>query len=159
MDVTTMHSTTSIISQLKNSHPEISFEPGDDFYWSPSDRTIFFDKNNPDQTILLLHEIGHALLGHSTFGTDIELLAMERQAWDKSVEVAKEFEIEIPDDFIQMNLDGYRNWLHSRSTCPNCTAIGFQIKKLQYTCPSCNYNWTVNEARTCALRRYNKKRT
>ena len=159
MDATTMQSITSIISQLKNKLPDISFKPADDFFWNPSDKVINYDPENDSEIELLFHEIGHALLGHKSFDSDVQLIAMERDAGDKARSLADEFGITITDDFIQSNLDSYRDWLHKRSTCPNCTAVGMQIKKSGYSCPACNHDWSVNSAITCALRRYNKKRT
>jgi len=123
--------------------------------WSHAESTIDF-VNNGD-TGLLLHELAHALLNHIDYSRDIELLVMERQAWDKAKELATKYDLEIEDEFIQSNLDTYRDWLHSRSTCPKCNANGLQIKSSLYHCLACNNKWRVNEARTCALRRYKHK--
>jgi hypothetical protein len=158
MDATTMHSITSIISQLKNKFPELSFESSDNFYWSPSDKKIYYDAKS-DEIELLFHETGHALLGHANFDSDVRLVAMERDAWAKAQSIATDFDINISDDLVQENLDSYRDWLHKRSTCPDCKAVGLQIEKALFACPACNNNWRVNPAINCALRRYNKKRT
>ncbi len=159
MDVITMHSTISVISQLKSKFPDLLFKSSDDFFWSPTDKTIYYDKKNDNEIELLFHETGHALLGHSNFESDVQLVSMERDAWDKAKTLAADFGIVITDELIQSNLDSYRDWLHKRSTCPKCTAVGLQVKKSTYACPACNHNWEVNSAITCALRRYNKKRT
>jgi hypothetical protein len=153
-----MQSIISIISQLESKFPELSFKPSDDFFWSPSDNTIFYN-NNDNEIELLFHEIGHALLGHSNFESDVQLITMERDAWDRARLLATDFNINVTDELVQSNLDSYRDWLHKRSTCPNCSAVGLQVKKAAYSCPACNHTWSVNTAITCALRRYNKKRT
>jgi len=149
-----MQSTTSVLSQLKNNYPQFSFKLGTNFLWSPSDNTIYYDKSIDYRPVFLLHELAHALLGHNSYDRDIQLITMERQAWDYTKELAPPYGIIIPDDIIQSNLDSYRDWIHDRSTCPNCKATGIQTEKFVYSCPACSHQWRVNEARTCALRRY-----
>ena len=161
MDVTTTHSMPSLIQLLKAAHPEVSFVEADAFSWSPEKQTIFYNSSLPDAEALLLHELSHALLGHRTYRRDVELIAMETAAWEQAVTYASEhtdelggFTLTINDDFVQDHLDTYRDWLHSRSTCPNCSANGYQTDTLHYACPACTHTWRVNEARLCALRRY-----
>ena len=157
MDAITMPSTTSILSQLKIDYPQFSFKKGDDFLWSSSDNTIYYDGTTNNRSIFLLHELSHAILGHTSYDRDIQLIAIERQAWDHTAGLAPLYGVIIPDDIVQSTLDGYRDWLHSRSTCPKCQATGMQIDRYTYKCPACGHNWRVNEARTCALRRYKTK--
>lgn len=148
-----MPSTTSLISSLERDFPAISFVAGDTFRWSPEDSTIYY-KDAPDAA-LLLHEVAHAALGHSVFNRDIELLQMERDAWDYAVDVlAKKYRVKVSQDTAQSMLDTYRDWLHARSTCPECEATGLQTTRDRYTCLACKSSWKVNEARSCALRRY-----
>lgn len=154
MDVTTMHSTVSLIQQLKADYPRLSFAKGSDFSWSPSNATVYY-KQEPGSDPFLLHELSHGLLGHSEYGRDIELITMERAAWDKASELAAIYGRAIDESLIETTLDSYRDWLHARSTCPACQATGLQTKKCIYTCPACSHSWRVNEARVCALRRYN----
>lgn len=147
-----MQSTTSLISQLKTNYPNILFKSAERFLWSPSEQTIYYiPGGNP---AFLLHELSHALLNHLDYSRDVELISMESKAWDKAVELANNYNIQIDDKTIQSTLDTYRNWLHDRSTCPVCTATGVQTKKYNYKCLACNNEWQVNEARICALRRY-----
>lgn len=152
-----MPSTTSVLSRLKNNYPQFSFKIGDDFLWSSSDNTIYYDNIAKNRSLFLLHELSHALLGHTSYTHDIQLITMERQAWDYTIELASKYNVAISEDTVQSNLDSYRDWMHKRSTCPNCGATGVQTKKFTYLCSACNHNWQVNEARTCALRRYNVK--
>lgn len=153
MDVTIMQSTASVLKSLKANYPQFSFKLGDAFLWSSSDNTIYYTKSD-DQAIFLLHELAHALLGHSSYNRDIELITMERQAWDYTIKLAPQYGVAISNDVVQLTLDSYRDWIHDRSTCPKCKATGIQIDKYTYSCPACDQQWRVNEARTCALRRY-----
>lgn len=153
MDVTTMPSIVSLIQKLKADYPTLLFVRGDDFSWSPSDQTIYY-KAEAGSNAFLLHELSHSLLHHSEYKRDIELIAMERAAWDKASELAGVYNQKIDESLVETTLDSYRDWLHARSTCPNCSATGLQTKKQTYTCPACNHSWRVNEARVCALRRF-----
>ena len=150
--------TPSILANLKNRYPQFNFKSGDNFLWSSSDNSIYYNKKSSNQSIFLLHELSHALLNHTSYNRDIKLIIMEREAWDHTKTLAAEFNVEISEDIIQSTLDSYRDWLHSRSTCPKCEATGLQTDNREYTCLSCNYIWQVNEARTCALKRYQIKK-
>lgn len=154
MAVIIMPSTASLISSLRNDYPQFSFQESDILAWSNSDNTIYYNATVPDY--LVLHELAHAILGHSNYRRDIELLAMEREAWHTSKSLAATYGVNLDDDIVQSNLDTYRDWLHSRSTCPKCCTTGLQTGPNTYSCPECRHNWRVNEARTCALRRYIK---
>jgi hypothetical protein len=160
MDVIIMPSTTSILLDLKSKYSQFKFEQGDNFAWSSSDNVIYYDEQSPDSSLLLLHELSHALLGHDKYDRDIELIAIERQAWEKTAELAPSFNIKLSDKLVQSTMDSYRDWLHARSSCPRCHSTGLQTNNTIYHCPVCNNSWMVNEAKTCALRRYQtKKRT
>jgi hypothetical protein len=148
-----MVSTASLITNLKSDYPQFNFEVSSDYLWSPANHTIYYTSGG-DSSGLLLHEISHGLLGHVDYLYDIDLIAMERAAWNKAVELSSNYKIEIDEDLIESNLDSYRDWLHARSSCPNCDATGLQVKKQVYSCPACSHTWRVNEARICALRRY-----
>jgi len=149
-----MPSTATLISQLKSEYPQYSFTKSSDFLWSPDKKIIFYCEKDNNDYIYILHELSHALLSHLCYGYDITLITMEREAWDKAVELAKDRGLTINNDLIQSSLDTYRDWLHARSTCPKCQATGLQSKKNTYNCLACGYKWRVNEARSCSLRRY-----
>ncbi len=148
-----MLSTASLVKRLRADFPQFVFKADNAFHWSHSDQTIHFDRNENSPS-LLIHELSHAILDHQSYRRDVELLAMEREAWDKAKELGRLYGVRMDDDLIQDNLDTYRDWLHARSTCPNCETIGLQIKQLVFECPNCHQLWRVNEARTRALRRY-----
>lgn len=156
MDVIIMPSTISLIKRLKTDYPQFIFKKASSFLWSHNEHTIYYTCEDDDCSFLF-HEVSHALLDHTDYRRDIELIAIEREAWDKAKEIATNYDVIVSDDFIQSNLDTYRDWLHTRSTCPICKATGLQTKKYAYKCLVCGHEWRVNEAKTCALRRYSDK--
>ena len=147
-----MPSTVSLIQRLKSDYPAFAFQEGDEYRWSPSDHTVYYIDQDKGYDFLL-HELSHAILEHVDYRRDIELLAMERAAWDSALALAPKYSVSINDELVETTLDSYRDWLHARSTCPNCEAIGVQIKKEIYSCLACRHEWHVNEARVCGLRR------
>jgi hypothetical protein len=159
MDVITMPSThLRLLNQLKRDYPNINFNEDEDFAWSPLDKTISYNPYDPQATALTLHELAHAVLGHGAYKHDIELIAIERAAWDYAkITLGPLYNHPIDEDFAEDTLNTYRDWLHARSTCPNCGATGLQIKQREYKCLACEQTWRVNEARSCELRRYTKK--
>ncbi len=111
-----MRSTISILEQIKSSHPELQFEASDDFYWSPSNSTIYYRESmEVEDYPFLLHELSHALLGHRQYARDIQLVAIESQAWDKALQIAPQYNLAISQTLIDESLDSYRDWMHSRS--------------------------------------------
>lgn len=156
MDVITMAKTNSLVAKLTLDFPAISFEHGDDSYWSPAEKTVYYTqiKDINDQKTLL-HELAHGILNHTQFPADILLVGMERGAWMVAQsQLGPTYGIAITDEYIDEALDSYRNWLHNRSRCPQCTMNGIQQKSGSYTCLGCMYSWRVNDARRCQLRRY-----
>ena len=145
--------TTSLAAKLRTDFPQFLFAAGNDFRWSPPEKTVFFDQTSDDRASLL-HELSHALLRHDDYAKDIQLIEMERDAWQyaKSM-LADRYSITITDEAVQDALDTYRDWLHARSTCPTCGATGIQAKSHLYRCIACTARWKVNDARICGLRR------
>lgn len=155
MDATTMPSTHPLLDRTSMDFADITFEPGERFEWRPTSRTVIYDPDDPFFEAHLLHEIGHAVLGHSEYDRDIDLIAMERDAWQHArLELAPRYQANITADILHHDMDTYREWLHARSTCPHCQSNGIQIKKREYKCVTCRKTWRVNEARSCQLRRY-----
>jgi hypothetical protein len=158
-----MESTTLLIKQLQSaklatpSGNTISFQAGDGFRWDPNRLCIFYDPTDNLAKPLLLHELGHALLGHAAYSYDVQLIELERAAWDKALALAKSYGVTIPDAVVEDHLDTYRDWLHARSLCPQCGNTGIQAGGKEYSCMSCHGRWRVNEARTCGLKRYKTK--
>jgi hypothetical protein len=149
-----MHLITSLAAKLQADYPQFRFVPDTEFRWVPLESSIFYDQAS-DDVASFLHELSHALLGHTTYIRDIELIELERDAWHYAQHIlAQKYVIEVTDDQVEDSLDTYRDWLHARSTCPGCSATGIQVKKNEYKCLACNKKWRVNDARICALRRY-----
>lgn len=141
-----------MIDQLSKMLPDIRFSPGERFCWSPSDRTITYapDQIEADGRWALLHETGHAILGHKSYNTDYELLKLEVEAWEKAKELATNLGLIISEDHIQQCLDSYRDWLHRRSTCPTCGTKTIQKDASStYSCFNCHAIWQVSPSRFC----------
>ncbi len=152
-----MRSTNWLLDQLKADFPELTFVADDDFKWSPQTKTVFFAANDAHFPARLLHEVAHAALEHSDYSRDIELIAIERDAWHYTQTVlAPKYQVTLTDDEVQDDMDTYRDWLHARSTCPTCSATGLQTDKKTYRCVACHQTWDVNEALVCNLRRYKR---
>jgi len=155
MVATTTRSINSLTKQIFADYPQFTFVPAKTAYWSPEEKTVYYaDTKSPEKLIVLLHELGHAVLNHQSYHQDIELLAMERDAWQKASELAARFHIEFTEDIIEDHLDTYREWLHARSRCPHCYQAGVQHTNLVYYCVLCDQKWQVNDARQCGLKRY-----
>ncbi len=127
---------TKLLEQVETDYPEYRFVLGKKFAFRPS-RTIVVELESSNFEMLLLHELSHAILGHYSFDVDIERIKMESNAWEKAKELAKNYNIEMDDEFIQTELDTYRDWLHKKSRCPNCGLTRFQTPDSQYHCPRC----------------------
>lgn len=142
------------LTQILSDFSAYTFTIGDHFRWSSSSKQITY-KNLLDESDVwaLLHEIGHAELGHADYLLDVQLLNQESVAWEQATILARRYDITIPSDYIEDCLDTYRLWLHNRSSCPKCGQNGFQTTQNTYNCSNCRCLWRVNEARLCQLRR------
>ena len=125
-----------LLKQLLLDFPDFSFKKGRRFSFRPP-RTIIVGPAEPNDSLLLLHELGHALCGHRNFDTDAMRIKMEREAWEKAKELAPKYGIEFDDDFIEDELDTYRDWLDKKSRCPSCGLTRFQTLDGVYHCPRC----------------------
>lgn len=159
MDAIIMPSTDSLIDQLTTDFPQINFVEDDSFQWMPEENAITFTPGSRQSAdAQLLHELSHALLEHRDYQRDIELVGLERDAWAYAkTKLAPRYHQTISASVIKSSLDTYRDWLHARSTCPTCSATGFETDKAVYRCIACGSQWRVNEARLCGLKRYKIK--
>lgn len=148
-----------LIANLKANHgaESLLFSPADTYYWSPKEKTVFYQTNDQSEIGLwtLLHETCHGLLGHINYTSDFELIGLEVDAWDKAVELGKQMELKIDNEHIQDCLDSYRDWQYKRSLCPHCELGGVQISPTTYMCLFCDNDWHVSTARFC--RPYRRK--
>lgn len=145
----------SLINELRVRYPNIGFTENRTFMWSPTENIIYFDPERiatATGSWSLLHELGHALARHTRFETDLDLIKLERQAWRFAKQVASSLKIVIDDNHIQDCIDSYRDWLHARSRCPECSQINPQSAALQYECFNCRTKWKVSASQLCSAR-------
>lgn len=151
MVVTTLSNrqTKNFIEKLAKDYPQFKFVHGTEEQWSPKTMTISY---NPDQPALkirygTLHELAHALLGHTDYQSDFELLKLEAKAWELASSIGKKYGVQIDQDHIQNCLDTYRDWLHRRSKCPTCGMHVLQDSSASYRCHNCGEKWNVSSGR------------
>lgn len=148
----------AIIAKLQAEFPELRFVPGKQFYWSPETGEISYEAAAQGRRAVwsLLHETGHALLDHTSYQGDFELLKLEIAAWERAKELAADLGINISEDHIQNSLDTYRDWLYKRSICPSCGTKCLQRGDFtHYRCFNCHMVWKVSSSRFCrAYRRH-----
>ena len=125
-----------LVEKLRVDYPELRFCAGRKFAFRPP-RNVIIGPLEPSWELLLLHEVSHAILRHRTFRMDVERLKMESEAWEKAKELASIYGIQMDEDFIQGELDTYRDWLHQKSRCPSCGLTRFQTPDGTYHCPGC----------------------
>lgn len=140
-----------LVPKLKKDFPKFTFVPGTRASWSPKKQQISYNADRKDETAVwgLLHELGHAILEHTSYTTDIGLLRKEAAAWEKAESQAETYGFSIDDNYIQSCLETYRNWLYKRSACPQCGSQGIQKKEQQYSCLNCDALWKVSASRFC----------
>ncbi|MEK7594735.1 MAG: ImmA/IrrE family metallo-endopeptidase [Patescibacteria group bacterium] len=139
-----------LIAALKAEFPKLTFTSAKQFYWSPETKEIFYKSNarGKEASWSLLHETGHALLGHANYKADFELLRLELAAWEQARSLGKKHDIEIDEEHIQDCLDTYRDWLHKRSICPSCSTKCLQQGDfVHYRCFNCHTTWKVTNSR------------
>lgn len=143
------------IEIIKNDFPNFDFEISNQNLWLPNENKILFIS---DDKVGLLHEIGHAICKHNNFIQDIELLHAEREAWDKALQLSKKYKVKISQKRIESAMNWYRDWLHTRSSCPKCLQNGIQHRSDRcYECLNCGSIWATNDARNVNLKRYIQK--
>lgn len=148
----------SFNAQILKDFPSITFQPGPRFVWSPKDQTVYYEKDRIDSEIgrmTLLHELSHALLDHASYKSDLQLMKLEVEAWQKARELAKKYQITPDDSYIDECLESYRNWLYKRSMCPRCLANCLQDDSGIYHCHICGNQWSVPSSQLCKVRRKN----
>lgn len=128
---------------VERDYPALRVREGWKFAFRPT-RTVLHEKlpnydvdDNNFWKMQFLHEVGHALLGHRDWGTDLERVKMECAAWAKAEELCGEYGVEYVEDFAEDELDTYREWLHQRSRCRKCGLTRYQTRDGKYHCPQC----------------------
>ena len=127
------------IEQLESDFPGLVFRMGKKFMFRPP-KTIVFEQQKDDERskLLILHEVGHALLEHKNFNTDIERVKMERDAWEKAKELCERYDVFYDEELVEAELDTYRDWLHKKTRCPQCGLTRYQVEDGRYICPKCD---------------------
>jgi hypothetical protein len=141
-----------LLQSLKERFPDLLFVAGRSFCWSPATQQIYYSSTHtgPSAAWSLLHETAHALLKHTAYNLDFELLTLEIAAWQKAKELSKEFSLGIDDEHIESCLDSYRDWLYRRSVCPSCGTQTLQLDTSnEYRCFNCRTSWLVAPSRFC----------
>jgi hypothetical protein len=153
--VATTKQFTDLTPRIKQEFTEVKFVSSHEHKWSPDTSTVYYRPlTSADEVWSLLHELSHALLGHTSFVYDVELLGKEVEAWHYAKnQLAPRYDLTITDEAVDAAIETYREWLYKRSTCPNCDQTGQQIKTDTYQCLNCRCLWRVNDARRCGLKR------
>lgn len=150
--------TSSLVAKLTQDYPEYRFIQGPVSRWESKHTTIHYNPSEAHSDWVVLHELAHACLAHASYQRDIELLQMEREAWHYAkTSLAPRYAIEIDPEFIEDHLDTYRDWLHTKSTCPACSLNGMELAKHRYQCLACGHQWRTNAGTKTRVTRYNVK--
>ncbi len=136
-----------LLHKLQADFPQFTFVAGQAYCWSPQNNHIFYSLEQGASG--LLHELGHALLGHGHYHSDIELLHKEVEAWERAFDLGTTYKVQIDHAHAEDCLDTYRDWLSKRSSCPSCDSSGLQDTPERYQCPNCLHSWHVTAARFC----------
>lgn len=133
-----------LVRKIKQDYPHIAFNLGVGHYWLPGSREIAYDGTDAAG---LLHELGHARLGHEAYASDIDLLKKEVAAWEEACSLAQRYGVSLNHEKIEDCLDTYRDWVYKRSICPVCSGTGVQKDQKSYFCLNCHEGWSVTQAR------------
>ena len=127
----------ALTNRLARDFPEIQFRNGKKFLFKPP-KTVVLGPEEPNDALLLMHEIGHALLKHRTFNVLATRLKMEREAWEKARELCEIYGVKYDEEVAERELDTYREWLDQKSRCPRCGLTRFQTPDGEFHCPRCD---------------------
>ena len=128
--------TERLLEKLRVDFPDFRFVEGVRFAFRPP-HTIIIGPEETNDSLLLMHELGHALCRHQDFETGVERLKMERAAWEKAQELCGSYGVCYDKDVVEEELDTYRDWLDKKSRCPICGLTRFQAPDGAYHCPRC----------------------
>ena len=128
----------SLIAKLRADYPALVIKSGDRVKFTPPNKLFYASNTKP---LELLHELGHYLIKHNDYSSDIELLRIESEAWAKARELCRQYDIKWNEDLAQDSLDTYRDWLHVTSLCKNCNLAGYQDEDGLYHCALCGAKW------------------
>ena len=127
---------SSFLRELRTDFPDFCFKEGERFAFRPPE-TIVVGPEEPYDSLLILHELGHALCGHRDFKTGAARIKMEREAWEKAKKLCEKYDVVYNEEVVENELDTYREWLDKKSRCPSCGLTRFQTPDGTYHCPRC----------------------
>ena len=129
----------TFLEKIKADYPQLRFISGQRFAFRPP-RTIVVDYSEKSNAspLLLLHEVGHALIGEYSYKTEVGRLKIEVRAWEKAKELANLYSVRVDKELIEGELDSYRDFLHQKSRCPECGLTRFQTPGGVFLCPKCD---------------------
>lgn len=125
----------TFLAKIKSNYPSLRFVSGKRFAFRPP-KTIVVEPDG--EALLLLHEVGHALIGKYDFKTEVDRLKIEVLAWEKAKELCGQYGVFIDEELIESELDTYRDFLHQKSRCPDCGLTRFQTPDGIWHCPRCS---------------------
>lgn len=128
----------NLLAHLRQDYPDLTFMPGDRYLFHPPTTIQYVDA---DDYLLLLHELGHYLIGQNDYNQDVELLQIESAAWAKAKELCVKYHLTFDESYAESRLDSYRDLLHYNSLCPNCSLNGYEDEHQTYHCPLCGASW------------------
>ena len=127
---------TNLIQKIEADYPDFRLISGAKFAFRPP-KTIVVGPAEPGDALLLLHELGHAVLLHRDFRLHVKRLKMEAEAWAKARELAAKYGVKWDANLAEEQLDTYRDWLHNKSRCRECGLTRYQTPDGVYHCPRC----------------------
>jgi hypothetical protein len=142
-----------ILLEIESLFPKAKLRISDSFRWSPEENIIYYDPFSETMALSLLHEVGHMICSHQRYSSDIGLLRMEVEAWQKAREYSKKIGLTLDEDHVEKCLDSYREWIYRRSSCPLCTQAGVERETGLYSCINCQKKWRVTPAKFCRVYR------
>jgi hypothetical protein len=152
----------TILRSLQADYPHFTFIASSRAAWKSREKIIEYSTDKRCGVPSLLHETAHAILGHSNFSNDSDLILKELEAWRKAKELANAYDITIDQEYVENCLDTYRTWLYQRGKCPQCKTNGSQATQTTYTCQNCLQTWQVTDSRLSRVYRicglYNTKK-
>ena len=124
------------LAEIHSLYPKVTLKPSHRFRFRPPN-IIYYEnfKNKKDSdpnqdpqlsfqsfALQLLHELGHALSHHDKYFFSIERLRIESEAWQMAKKIydlhpkwQKKYRLHYDENFAELNLDTYRDWLHQKS--------------------------------------------
>ncbi len=126
----------AFLNTLKSDYPDLTFKSGKKFLFRPR-HTIYYLEDNDNFRFFLLHELAHALLGHFSYRTSLERLKLERDAWERTRLLCKEYKVPFSDNLAETELNTYRDWHHQKTLCKACGVSCLELDAKSLYCPFC----------------------